>query len=72
MASAGLAAVGVALVAAAAKGLVTKQCKDKLTTALCLIAAVTAFVFHAAWLFPCLIIGGGTNARRTVNACSSS
>lgn len=55
----GLAAVGVALVAVAAKGLVSKACRDPLTSIICLASAVISTTATASWLFPVLIVGGG-------------
>ena len=55
----GLAAVAVALVAVAAKGLVTKTAKDTLTVFIMLISAALSFTFQAPWLFPVLIVSGG-------------
>lgn len=56
---AGLGAVGVALVAVAAKGLVGKAIKGPLTSTILLMSACISYVFSAAWLFPALIVGGG-------------
>jgi chromate transport protein ChrA len=56
---AGLAAAAVALVAVAAKGLIAKTAKDRLTSFILLTSAALSFVFQASWLFPVLIIGGG-------------
>lgn len=56
---AGLAAVGVALVAVAAKGLVNKAIKGPLTSAILLLSACISFVYSAPWLFPALILAGG-------------
>jgi hypothetical protein len=56
---AGLAAVAVALVAVAAKGLIAKTAKDRLTVFIMLTSAALAFTFEAPWLYPALIIGGG-------------
>ena len=49
----------MALVVAAAVGLAKGQCKDQLTSALCLMSAICAYYYQAAWLFPLLIAVGG-------------
>lgn len=59
MFSAGLGAVGVALVAVAAKGLVGKAIKGPLTSLILLASACISYMFSAPWLFPALIVGGG-------------
>ena len=51
--------MAVALVAVAAKGLISKVAKDALTTTILVASAAISFVFAAPWLFPALIIGGG-------------
>jgi chromate transport protein ChrA len=56
---AGLAAVAVALVAVAAKSLVAKTSKDKLTVFILTLSALISFVFSTSWMFPALILGGG-------------
>lgn len=56
---AGLAAVGVALVAVAAKGLVSKASKGPLTSIILLLSACISFIYSAPWLFPALILAGG-------------
>ena len=56
---AGLSAAGVALVAAAAVGLVKGQCKDRTTTILCCLSATIAYYYQTAWLFPLLLLIGG-------------
>ena len=50
---------GVALVVSAAVGLAQAQCKDKVTSALCLMSAVVAFYYQSNWIFPLLIVVGG-------------
>jgi len=55
----GLGAVGVALVAGAALTLSQKTCPDRETRILNLIAAVLAYMFSSAWIFPSLIAFGG-------------
>mmetsp|Transcript_30756 Transcript_30756/g.73889 ORF Transcript_30756/g.73889 Transcript_30756/m.73889 type:complete len:571 (+) Transcript_30756:69-1781(+) len=55
----GLAAVGVALVAGAAYALSKKTCPDLLTGFLNLLAAVVAYLYSTAWIFPVLIVFGG-------------
>jgi len=57
--SAGLAAVGVALVAGAAKGLCEKICGTKPLAGLCVLSAVVAYLYRSAWIFPLLILVGG-------------
>ena len=51
--------MAVALVAVAAKQLVSKTATDKLTTLVVLVSAVFSFAFQLSWVFPVLIIGGG-------------
>ncbi|EIE20647.1 CHR family transporter: chromate ion [Coccomyxa subellipsoidea C-169] len=56
---AGLAAVGVALVASAAKGLTYGTCKDRTTMIINAVAAIISYYFPATWIFPTLILAGG-------------
>jgi hypothetical protein len=56
---AGLGAVGVALVAVAAKGLVSKAIKGPLTSMILLASACISYMVSTAWLFPALIVAGG-------------
>jgi chromate transport protein ChrA len=56
---AGLGAVGVALVAVAAKGLVGKAVQGPLTSVILMMSACISYMFEAPWLFPALIVGGG-------------
>jgi len=58
--SAGLSAAGVALVVSAAVGLANGQCKDKVTSAVCLMSAVVAYYYQSNWIFPLLIVIGGS------------
>lgn len=55
---AGLAAVGVALVASAAGGLARNTCKDRVTQAIATLAAVTIVMYQATWVFPLVIVLG--------------
>lgn len=55
----GLAAAAVALVAVAASTLSKKICIDKITSGICVGAAVVAYYQPQAWTFPVLIILGG-------------
>ena len=57
--SSALGAVGVALVAGAALALSTKSCPDRETRLLNAVAAVVAYMYSAAWVFPLLIFLGG-------------
>ena len=56
---AGLAAVGVALVASAAKGLTYGTCKDRTTMIINAVAAVISYYYPVTWIFPTLILAGG-------------
>lgn len=60
--------MAVALVAVAAKGLVTKTAKDSLTVFIMLTSAALSFTFEAPWLYPALIVGGGLTTLIR-NAC---
>lgn len=55
----GVAAVGVALVASAAKGMASKLCATRLTAIICTGAAVIAYYWPKAYTFPALIGAGG-------------
>lgn len=55
----GLAAVGVALVASAAKSLTYSTCKTTVTAAINAAAVVTVFYYSPTWIFPVLLIAGG-------------
>ncbi|GLI64225.1 hypothetical protein VaNZ11_007423 [Volvox africanus] len=55
---AGLSAVGVALVASAAKGLLMKLCNTKVTAILGTLAAAAAIYWSEPWLYPLLIVLG--------------
>lgn len=55
----GLAAVAVALVVNAAKSLSKKICTDKMTSGICVFAAIVAYYYPKAWTFPGLILIGG-------------
>ena len=63
--SAGLSAAGVALVVSAAVGLAKGQCKDQVTSALCLMSAVVAYYYTSNWIFPLLIVIGGLTTLYT-------
>lgn len=56
---AGLAAAGIALVASAARSLVSSICKGRLLQVLCTMAAVIAYYYPKPWTFPSLIVAGG-------------
>ncbi len=56
---AGLAAVGVALVASAARGLTAGTCKLRVTMAINAAAAVITFYYPATYMFPACILAGG-------------
>ncbi|CAL8468154.1 g7693 [Coccomyxa elongata] len=56
---AGLAAMGVALVASAAKGLTYGTCKDRTTMIINAVAAVISYYYPVTWIFPTLILAGG-------------
>ncbi len=58
-ASAGLSAVGVALVAGAAVSLTYSTCKDRVTMAINAVAALISFYYPQTWIFPTLILAGG-------------
>lgn len=58
MCGAGLAAVGVALVASAAGGLARNTCKDRVTQAVATLATVTIVMYQATWVFPLVIVLG--------------
>ncbi|GIL78703.1 hypothetical protein Vretifemale_8108 [Volvox reticuliferus] len=55
---AGLSAVGVALVASAAKGLLMKLCNTKVTAIVGTLAAAAAIYWSEPWLYPLLIVLG--------------
>jgi len=55
---AGLAAVGVALVASAARGLTAGTCKLRVTMAINAAAAVITFYYPATYMFPACILAG--------------
>ena len=63
--SAGLSAAGVALVVSAAVDLARGQCKDQVTSALCLLSAVVAYYYQSNWIFPVLIVVGGLTTLYT-------
>jgi chromate transporter len=52
-------AVGVALVASAAKGMAGKLCSGPLLSIICTLAAVVAYYWPKAYTFPALIAAGG-------------
>lgn len=55
----GLASVGVALIASAAKSLTCSTCKDKITMTINAVATVISFYLPVTWVFPALILAGG-------------
>eukprot|EP00775_Hariotina_reticulata_P008009 gene8009-8207_t len=55
----GVGAVGVALVASAAKGMATKLCATRLLAIICTGAAIIAYYWPKAYTFPSLIGAGG-------------
>lgn len=69
---AGLAAVGVALVASAAKSLTHKTCTTKLTIAINATAAVVVYYYSPTWIFPVLLILGGLVTLLTCRDDASS
>lgn len=56
---AGVSAVGVALVASAAKGMASKLCATPLTVIISTGATVIAYYWPKAYTFPALIGAGG-------------
>ena len=56
---AGLSAVGVALVAAACKGLVNGACKDNVTVGLCALAAAATIYSSSVYMLPIMLVVGG-------------
>ncbi len=58
VAAAGLAAVGVALVASAAGGLARNTCKNRVTQSVAAAATVVIVMYPATWVFPLLIVLG--------------
>jgi chromate transport protein ChrA len=79
-AHAGLAAVGVALVASAAVGLTAGTCRDRTTRCINAIAAVVSYYYPATYIFPALILAGGLvtlvtrrkQARSHMHACMNA
>eukprot|EP01134_Creolimax_fragrantissima_P007397 CFRG7397T1 len=57
--AAGLSAVGLGLVAVAAKSLSYKICKTNILIIITMVTAAISTCYSAAWLFPVLIISGG-------------
>jgi chromate transporter len=57
--TAGVSAVGVAMVASAGKGMASKLCVGWLRTVICTVAIVVAYYHPKAYTFPALIIAGG-------------
>ncbi|KAL3680672.1 hypothetical protein R1sor_023628 [Riccia sorocarpa] len=55
----GVSAIGVALVASAAKSMASKLCKGPLLATICTLATIVAYYWPKAYTFPCLIIAGG-------------
>jgi len=56
---AGLSAISVAMIASAAKGLLTKMCGTNLLALIATFSAAAAVFCNPPWLFPALIVGGG-------------
>lgn len=56
---AGVAAVGVALVASAAKGMAAKLCATPITVIICTGSTVIAYYWPKAYTFPAVIGAGG-------------
>ena len=54
----GLSAVGVALVASAAKSLTRGTCKDRVAMCINAAAAVAILLYPATWIFPLVIVLG--------------
>lgn len=54
---AGLSVTGVALVASAAKSLISGVCKTRLLAMICATSAILAYYHNTAWLFPTLLVG---------------
>lgn len=57
--TAGVSAVGVALVASATKAMCFKLCSSKVTSTLCTIAAVATILWPKTYMFPVVIAFGG-------------
>lgn len=57
--TAGVSAVGVALVASAAKGLLIKLCNTELLAIIGTLSAAAAIYWNPPWLFPLIIFVGG-------------
>ena len=57
--TAGVSAVGVALVASAAKAMAGKLCSGPLLASISAVATVVAYYWPKAYTFPCLILAGG-------------
>jgi chromate transporter len=57
--AAGVGAVGIALVAAAAKSMASKQCAGPLLASICAASAVVAYYWPKPYTFPSLIFAGG-------------
>lgn len=55
----GVAAVGVALVASAAKSMCRKLCATPILAAICTVTAVIAFYWPKPYTFPAVIVGSG-------------
>jgi chromate transporter len=55
----GVGAVGIALVAAAAKSMASKQCAGPLLASICAWSAVIAYYWPKPYIFPVLIFAGG-------------
>lgn len=57
--TAGVSAVGVAMVASAAKAMAGKLCAGWLRASICTVAVVVAYYWPQAYTFPALIVAGG-------------
>jgi chromate transporter len=55
----GVGAVGIALVAAAAKSMASKQCAAPLLATICALSAVIAYYWPKPYTFPAVILAGG-------------
>ena len=55
----GLSAVGLSLIAVAAKNLGRKLCVTSSLSVICTLTAVITLLFKKEWLFPAVILGGG-------------
>ena len=56
----------MALVASAAKSLISGVCKTKLLAMICATSAILAYYHNTAWLFPVLLVGACTRAPNSL------